>query len=134
MRFRDRKSLRAITCPATFLLTISWWTVHPTEITFPLLCMCVVMWCGFLSGSRPIKYLLAIWFLTVFTLLPLEINSTHSLDRRRGSVPIVYGYPTDAAIQKAERGEIILGGCIIPNDLPWMILPNFVQTTIQYFR
>ena len=26
-------------------------------------------------------------------------------------VPIVYGYPTNEAMEAAERGEVILGGC-----------------------
>jgi hypothetical protein len=31
-------------------------------------------------------------------------------------IPIVYGKPTMEAMKKAERGEIILGGCIMNRD------------------
>jgi hypothetical protein len=31
-------------------------------------------------------------------------------------IPIVYGKPSMEAMQKAERGEIILGGCILNRD------------------
>jgi hypothetical protein len=32
--------------------------------------------------------------------------------------PVVYGYPTPAALDEAERGEIVLGGCEIDTDRP----------------
>ena len=32
------------------------------------------------------------------------------------SIPIVYGKPSLEAMKKAERGEIVLGGCIIRID------------------
>ncbi len=33
-----------------------------------------------------------------------------------GSVPIAYGYPTEAAMERARRGEIVLGGCVIADE------------------
>jgi hypothetical protein len=33
-------------------------------------------------------------------------------------VPIVYGYPTREAVQAADRGELILYGCLPPSDQP----------------
>jgi hypothetical protein len=32
--------------------------------------------------------------------------------------PVIYGYPDDDLIGRAEKGEIILGGCIIRKDNP----------------
>ena len=33
-------------------------------------------------------------------------------------VPIIYGYPDDKLLERAENNEVILGGCIInPNQL-----------------
>ena len=35
-------------------------------------------------------------------------------------VPIVYGYPGDGLMEAAERGEVVLGGCVIwPNQPRW---------------
>ena len=33
-------------------------------------------------------------------------------------VPILYGEPSSEAFEKADRGEIVLGGCIIFADMP----------------
>ena len=32
------------------------------------------------------------------------------------SIPIVYGKPSSEAMKKAEKGEIVLGGCIVRPD------------------
>ena len=33
-------------------------------------------------------------------------------------IPIVYGLPTDYAIERANRGEVALGGCLIEDRNP----------------
>lgn len=33
-------------------------------------------------------------------------------------VPIVYGMPGIELFEKAERGEIVLGGCVIDGEMP----------------
>ena len=33
-------------------------------------------------------------------------------------IPIVYGYPTHEAFEKADKGELILAGCCIFEDNP----------------
>jgi hypothetical protein len=33
-------------------------------------------------------------------------------------IPIVYGYPGPEMLQEAERGEILLGGCVVGDDDP----------------
>ena len=32
------------------------------------------------------------------------------------SIPIIYGKPSQALAEKAERGEVVLGGCIVTPD------------------
>ena len=39
-----------------------------------------------------------------------------------GSIPIVYGYPTIETMQRAQRGEVALGGCIIMPNQPHQTL------------
>jgi hypothetical protein len=34
------------------------------------------------------------------------------------AVPILRGYPSPAAFEAAERGEVVLGGCVITGDDP----------------
>jgi len=36
----------------------------------------------------------------------------------RSVAPILYGYPTEESINKAHRGELHLGGCIVSGDDP----------------
>jgi hypothetical protein len=34
-------------------------------------------------------------------------------------IPIVYGKPGEELIEKAERGEVKLGGCVVTDDSPY---------------
>ena len=36
----------------------------------------------------------------------------------RKGVPIIYGLPTQAALEDAARGEFVLGGCVVREDDP----------------
>ncbi len=36
----------------------------------------------------------------------------------RSVVPILYGYPTEDSINKAHRGELHMGGCMVTGDDP----------------
>jgi hypothetical protein len=36
----------------------------------------------------------------------------------RDSMPIVYGYPTEATLHASHRGELDLGGCIVMDGNP----------------
>jgi hypothetical protein len=40
--------------------------------------------------------------------------------RRCGSglTPVAYGFPTLDTFEAAERGEVLLGGCVLSDDLP----------------
>ena len=32
------------------------------------------------------------------------------------NIPIIYGKPSDALLEKAEKGEVVLGGCVMTPD------------------
>ncbi len=34
------------------------------------------------------------------------------------AIPIVYGLPTWEAVEEAQRGQIVLGGCVIGHESP----------------
>ena len=43
-------------------------------------------------------------------------------------IPIVYGRPSQEAIEKEKRGEIVLGGCIVsPDDNKFRCKENFFR-------
>ncbi len=47
-------------------------------------------------------------------------------------VPIVYGMPGGALIEAAERGEVVLGGCVVGDDDPeWSCLECWTQWNDQ---
>lgn len=33
-------------------------------------------------------------------------------------VPLVFGYPTDETFERARRGQVALGGCLVGDDEP----------------
>jgi len=55
-----------------------------------------------------------------------DTNNIYLVDRKPRTcpccggkvVPILYGEPSSEAFEKADRGEIVLGGCIIFADMP----------------
>ena len=42
-------------------------------------------------------------------------------------VPVVYGFPSADMLDAAERGEIVLGGCVVDPDSPGIIAPAGVS-------
>jgi len=55
------------------------------------------------------------------TFLPVDI-SLNNVPGPPRFVPLVMGLPTEQAIEKAERGEIVLGGCIVTGNEPRLVL------------
>lgn len=39
-------------------------------------------------------------------------------------VPIAYGFPGGEMMEAAERGEIVLGGCVVWSDMPLETCPR----------
>ena len=39
-------------------------------------------------------------------------------------IPVCYGYPSGKAMEKYERGELILGGCCVLGDRPSRVCKN----------
>jgi len=55
---------------------------------------------------------------------PMSIQEPVKRQRRRrcprcgelGAVPVIYGLPSGDLFERAERGEVILGGCFMGDD------------------
>ena len=91
------------------------------KITAVLIIAFLVMGHGFRLGSRPFRSLIVVWVLAIVTtLLPFDIRPWPSFRSPR-FVPIVYGFPNDESMKKAERGEVVLGGCM-PSEPKWMLV------------
>ena len=54
------------------------------------------------------------------------------------TVPVVYGYPDHELFEAAERGEVVLGGCVIFDDQPerecLRCAPRPLQGELPHFR
>jgi hypothetical protein len=42
-------------------------------------------------------------------------------------VPLSYGLPTSETFEAAERGEVVLGGCLVYDDRPDFVCPTVIQ-------
>lgn len=47
-----------------------------------------------------------------------KVNKGQCPECKSEMIPIIYGYPTEAGFRRADRGEIILGGCCVDNYSP----------------
>jgi hypothetical protein len=73
-----------------------------------------------LRRARFLALLLAS-FLSMQFFLPIDVSILYWPGRPR-IVPLVMGLPAPATIQRAQRGEVALGGCIVSGNEPRWIL------------
>ena len=98
-----------------------WWVFHIRELTFVIMIAFFVMGHGFRLGYRPFRSVILVWLVAVLTtLLPFDMRLWPAFRSPR-FVPIVYGFPNDEAMKKAEQGEVVLGGCM-PSEPKWMLV------------
>jgi hypothetical protein len=74
------------------------------------------------SKLRPIALRTLIFGFAILALSPVDISfRTHAGPPKL--IPVIYGYPNAAAIEKARRGEAVLGGCLIRGYDPlWVVV------------
>jgi hypothetical protein len=98
------------------VLSTFFWLLAFRFIAFPLL---VVTWTFFFKfGSRDLRPSLASW--AVYLLLcfsPIDVLPIPKGGHPR-LVPLVMGLPRAETLQRAQRGEVILGGCIVSGFEP----------------
>jgi hypothetical protein len=71
-------------------------------------------------SSRHFRRALIVGFV-FFTLLPFDISFRYHSGSPR-IMRVVYGLPTRATAQRADRGEILLGGCVVNGYYPIWVL------------
>ncbi len=47
---------------------------------------------------------------------PGSVCPVHTVEMKR--VPVIYGYPDESLLEKAKKGDVVLGGCIIRKENP----------------
>jgi hypothetical protein len=57
----------------------------------------------------------------VCTLLPVDVSFRVARGLPR-FVPVAYGLPSREGVEAAERGEVILGGCVVSGNEPRWVL------------
>jgi hypothetical protein len=101
-----------------FVLLIStfFWLIAFRFVSFPFL---IATWVFFLKFWRnrihPALIAWTVWLTLTFS--PIDVMPIRKGGRPR-LVPLVMGLPTRETVQRAKRGEVILGGCIVSGFEP----------------
>ena len=111
LRFLDGPVFRLLIFPMMFACTVVWLLLASRLLSVPILILVIVMY--FLGSVRcRTGRVVAAWLLLIgSTLLPIDVSFRNYPGPPR-FVPLVMGRPTQAAVERAERGEVMLGGCI----------------------
>lgn len=115
MNDKARSGLRALFCVALILSTFFWFIAF-RFIALPFL---VATWVfSFKVGSHDLRVPLAFWAVCLFLCFsPIDVLPIPKGGRPR-LVPLVMGLPRPETIQRAERGEVVLGGCLVSGFEP----------------
>ncbi len=77
-------------------------------------------WWVFLNRWQPLVITSVIY--VGFTLAPIDVRPQH-LFGSPSIVPVVMGYPSSALGERARRGEVWLGGCVVSGTEPkWVVV------------
>jgi hypothetical protein len=99
-----------VAVPFVLLISTFFWVIAFRFVSLPFL---IAAWVFFLKfGRNRIRPALIAWtvWLTL-TFSPIDVLPIPKGGRPR-LVPLVMGLPTRETVQSAERGQVILGGCI----------------------
>jgi hypothetical protein len=117
--------LTSFRCPhAWFLLGLAFLLSQTRYRLLPdiFLFACLFLWLRKPELRRArILFLLLTCFLLMEFFLPFDLSILYWPGRPR-IVPLVMGLPTAETAQRARRGEIALGGCIVSGNEPRWIL------------
>ena len=115
MNDKARTWLRPLFGLALTLSTFFWFFAF-RFIAFPFL---VATWAFFFKfGSRDLRASLALWAVCLLLCFsPIDVLPIPKGGHPR-LVPLVMGLPKPETVQRAKRGEVILGGCIVSGFEP----------------
>ena len=109
MNDQARTGIRSLVGVALGLSTFFWFIAF-RFISLPVLIVAWVLFCT--RGRRDIRHSLAAW--SVFMLLMFSPIDLLPFPRKWPPriVPLVMGLPRRETLERARRGEVILGGCL----------------------
>lgn len=109
MNDHARTGIRSLVGVALGLSTF-FWLIAFRFISLPVLIVAWVLFCT--RGRRDIRHSLAAW--SVFMLLMFSPIDLLPFPRKWPPriVPLVMGLPRRETLERARRGEVILGGCL----------------------
>lgn len=119
------------------LLAVGWLILAFRLLAILFLAGCAVVWLctrpkpvpaestGHLNQSAPLKRLVfkyLVWAGIIFIpLLPFDVSFRNQPGPPH-FVPVVMGLPKPSTVEKAKRGEVFMGGCIVSGFEPKWIL------------
>jgi hypothetical protein len=108
--------IRLVVVFLVLLVATIFWVGAFRFVSLPFL---LAAWVFFLmygrTTVRPTLITLMIWLLMTFS--PIDVLPIPK-GRRPRLVPLVMGLPTRETAERAQRGEVILGGCIVSGFEP----------------
>jgi hypothetical protein len=116
MNHHERAGLRWLFGLALILLSTFFWFLALRFVSFPFLILTWVLFVGLgRSDIRPSLMTWAVWLVLSFS--PIDVFPLPTAGPPR-LVPLVMGLPRPETVQRARRGEVILGGCIVSGFEP----------------
>jgi hypothetical protein len=117
MKFTQTKFFTFLVCPALFIVSLALWLSSLRLTALALLIALATSYFRFLrSGRTALMRLLFVSFV-IAVFLPIDLWPVNYPGPPR-FVPLVMGMPGPELSAQAERGEAILGGCMVRGNEP----------------
>lgn len=112
-----KRALTIFLCPVLFLFSLGLLIYSQRLLSLLLLALVVVSFFCFLRSGKTSLMRLAWVVFVISTFLPVDISFRNYPGPPR-FVPLVMGYPTNETVERARRGEVMLGGCMVRGNEP----------------
>lgn len=121
MKFTDTMFFKFLVCPALFILSLGFLLNSFRLTALFLLAALIVSYFIFLRSARTrgMRLIFVAFLIAVF--LPIDVSPRNYPGPPR-FVPLVMGTPKLETSARAEKGEVILGGCIVRGNEPRWVL------------
>ena len=117
MKLTKTRTFRFLICPTLFLFSVMWALYSGRTLSLIALITAGLLYLHFLWSGRTAWVRLAWVAFIITTFLPFDVSLQNYPGPPR-FVPLVMGYPSDSTLERAKRGEVILGGCLVRGNEP----------------
>lgn len=117
MNVTSTKFFRRLICPSLFIFALVLLLFSFRMIAFVLLVALAISYFHFLRSSKTglMRFIFVSFLIAVF--LPIDVSLQNFPGPPR-FVPLVMGLPTPETAVRADKGEVMLGGCIVSGSEP----------------